>query len=810
MDSHFHGFYCIIIFMNRKVLKTVEYNKIINMLADYASCDGGRAKCQDLEPITDLNAINKAQQNTSDALTRIFKKGALDLSGTYNLKESMARLEIGGAIGIQELIQCASLLNVVKRAISYNHSDRDEVPDSLTAFFNNLEAEPAVRDEINRCIISEDTIADDASAGLKDVRRQMSATNEKIRSQMNSMLGSYSAYLQDSVITMRNGRYCLPVKAEYKNTVKGMVHDQSSTGSTYFIEPASIVELNNKLRELELQEKEEIEKILATLSALVYQVKDSILNDYDILVELDFIFAKGRLAQEMNAVAPIFNEKGIINLRGARHPLIDKDHVVPIDIALGEEYNLLIVTGPNTGGKTVSLKTCGLFCLMGQAGLHIPAKDRSQLAIFDEIFADIGDEQSIEQSLSTFSSHMVNIVRTLSYIDKHPEKRYFTIFDELCSGTDPAEGAALAISILDRLLKLGVTTMATTHYSELKLYALSTPNVENASCEFSMETLSPTYHLLIGVPGKSNAFAISKKLGLPEDIISYAQNQIDDDSKSFEDVLINLEQRRIQMERDQDSITHDKNEIAKLRKSIQSREDKLRESHDKILRQANEEAAKILSEAKELADATIRDFNKYAKSNPDIAMMEYQRSELGKEVAKHRNETNVIKKPAAPKHKVPKKLVVGDLVRVVSMNTKGTVLTPPDSKGNVKVQMGIMQSKVKLTDLELLQEQDTATIAKAGSKKKTGGGYGLGKAATISPEINLIGLNSDEAIARLDKYLDDAYISHLKSVRIVHGKGSGILRKAVQQYLKKQKFVDEFHLGEFGEGDSGVTIATFK
>lgn len=810
MDSHFHGFYCIIIFMNRKVLKTVEYNKIINMLADYASCDGGRAKCQSLEPITDLDAINKAQQNTSDALTRIFKKGTLDFSGTYNIAESMARLEIGGAISIQELIQCVSLLNVVKRAIAYNRSDREEAPDSLTAYFNNLEPEAQVRDEINRCIISEDTIADDASSGLKNVRRQMGVTNEKIRSQMNSMLGSYSAYLQDNVITMRNGRYCLPVKAEYKNTVKGMVHDQSSTGSTYFIEPASIVDLNNKLRELELQEKEEIEKILATLSALVYQVKDSILNDYDILVELDFIFTKGRLAQEMNGVAPIFNEKGIINLRGARHPLIDKDQVVPIDIALGEDYNLLIVTGPNTGGKTVSLKTCGLFCLMGQAGLHIPAKDRSQLAIFDEIFADIGDEQSIEQSLSTFSSHMVNIVRTLAYIDKHPEKRYFTIFDELCSGTDPAEGAALAISILDRLLKLGVTTMATTHYSELKLYALSTPNVENASCEFSMETLSPTYHLLIGVPGKSNAFAISKKLGLPEDIISYAQNQIDDDSKSFEDILIDLEQRRVQMERDQDSITHDKNEIAKLRESIQSREDKLRESHDKILRQANEEAAKILSEAKELADATIRDFNKYAKSNPDIAMMEYQRSELGKEVAKHRNETNVIKKPAAPKHKVPKKLVVGDLVRVVSMNTKATVLSVPDSKGNVKVQMGIMQSKVNIRDLELLQEQDTATIAKAGSKRKGGGGYGLGKAATISPEINLIGLNSDEAIARLDKYLDDAYISHLKSVRIVHGKGSGILRKAVQQYLKKQKFVDEFHLGEFGEGDSGVTIATFK
>lgn len=796
--------------MNRKVLKTVEYNKIINMLATFASSEDGKLKCEKLEPITDLEAITRAQKNTSDALTRIFKKGALDVSGTHNINDALARLDIGGSIGVHELLMCASLLNVVKRAIAYNRSDRDEAPDSITRYFNALEPEASVRDEINRCILSEDSIADDASAGLKNVRRQMSATNDKIRSQMNTLLSTSASYLQDNVITMRNGRYCLPVKAEYKNTVKGMVHDQSSTGSTYFIEPAAIVDLNNKLRELELEEKEEIEKVLATLSAMVFEIKDSLIQNYENLIELDFIFAKGQLAQQMNGVAPVFNDKGIINLRGARHPLIDPNQVVPIDITLGDEYNLLIVTGPNTGGKTVSLKTCGLFCLMGQAGLHIPAKDRSQLSIFDEIFADIGDEQSIEQSLSTFSSHMVNIVRTLAYIDKHPEKRYFTLFDELCSGTDPAEGAALAISILDRLLKLGVTTMATTHYSELKLYALSTPNVENASCEFSMETLSPTYNLLIGVPGKSNAFAISHKLGLPNDIIDYAKEQIDEDSRSFEDVLIDLEQKRIQMEHDQDSITRDKRQIENLRESIQQREDRLKESHDKILREANEEAAKILRDAKELADSTIRDFNKYAKSNPDIVKMERQRSELGKQVSKHQEKTSSMKKKTASNHKVPKKVVVGDLVRVVSMNAKGTVLTLPDSRGNLKVQMGIIQSKVNISDLELLQEQDTATMAKAGSKRKGGGGYGLGKAATISPEINLIGLNSDEAIARLDKYLDDAYISHLKSVRIVHGKGSGILRQAVHQYLKKQKFVDEFHLGEFGEGDSGVTIATFK
>ncbi|MCR5145701.1 MAG: endonuclease MutS2 [Lachnospiraceae bacterium] len=796
--------------MNRKVLKTVEYNKIINMLATFASSEDGKLKCEKLEPITDLEAITRAQKNTSDALTRIFKKGALDVSGTHNINDALARLDIGGSIGVHELLMCASLLNIVKRAIAYNRSDRDEAPDSITRYFNALEPEASVRDEINRCILSEDSIADDASVGLKNVRRQMSATNDKIRSQMNTLLSTSASYLQDNVITMRNGRYCLPVKAEYKNTVKGMVHDQSSTGSTYFIEPAAIVDLNNKLRELELEEKEEIEKVLATLSAMVFEIKDSLIQNYENLIELDFIFAKGQLAQQMNGVAPVFNDKGIINLRGARHPLIDPSQVVPIDITLGDEYNLLIVTGPNTGGKTVSLKTCGLFCLMGQAGLHIPAKDRSQLSIFDEIFADIGDEQSIEQSLSTFSSHMVNIVRTLAYIDKHPEKRYFTLFDELCSGTDPAEGAALAISILDRLLKLGVTTMATTHYSELKLYALSTPNVENASCEFSMETLSPTYNLLIGVPGKSNAFAISHKLGLPNDIIDYAKEQIDEDSRSFEDVLIDLEQKRIQMERDQDSITRDKRQIENLRESIQQREDRLKESHDKILREANEEAAKILRDAKELADSTIRDFNKYAKSNPDIVKMERQRSELGKQVSKHQEKTSNMKKKATSNHKAPKKVVVGDLVRVVSMNAKGTVLTLPDSRGNLKVQMGIIQSKVNISDLELLQEQDTATMAKAGSKRKGGGGYGLGKAATISPEINLIGLNSDEAIARLDKYLDDAYISHLKSVRIVHGKGSGVLRQAVQQYLKKQKYVDEFHLGEFGEGDSGVTIATFK
>lgn len=830
--------------MNTKVLYALEFHKVIERLASFATCEKGKEFCRALKPGDDRSQIERMQQQTKDALDRIFKKGSLSFQGAYDVTEALKHLEIGGILNTVELLHIASLLACAKHAKAYERNERGEdTSDSLSAYFHDLEPLTPIADEIRHCILSEDSIADDASPGLKNVRRQISATNEKIRSQMNTMINHSTtrSYLQDAVVTIRGGRYCLPVRAEYKSSVPGMVHDQSATGATIFIEPMAVVNLNNKLRELQLQETEEIEKVLAALSNLVAAETGVIAQDFSILTELDFIFAKGMLAKDMNAVAPIFNNDGKILLRGARHPLLDKNQVVPVDISLGDAFDLLIITGPNTGGKTVSLKTCGLLALMGQSGLHIPAKDRSQLPIFDDIFADIGDEQSIEQSLSTFSSHMTNIIRILKSVGvmgKYPaastaaglrenisvspknesealsaplsyKRNYLVLFDELCAGTDPAEGAALAIAILNRLHEYGIRTMATTHYSELKLFALTTPGVENACCEFSLETLSPTYHLLIGVPGKSNAFAISKKLGLSKDIIASAQQQIDEDNQSFEDVLVDLEQKRISMEKDRRQMQRDKDQIAALKASIQQQEEKLHQSKDRILKNANDEASRILQQAKDVADETIRAFHKYGQANPDIAEMEKKRAAIGKELSKKRAKASSIQKEA-PNHNIPKNLRVGDSVKVISMNMKGTVTSLPNAKGDLTVQMGIINSRVNIKDLMLLEISDAATKAAGKKGRSAGGAYGLGKTATISPEINLLGLNGDEAAARLDKYLDDAYLSHLKSVRVVHGKGTGALRNAVHQYLRRQKIVQEFHLAEFGEGDAGVTIVTFK
>ncbi len=800
--------------MNKKALKTLEYNKIIALLEQCAGSTQGKAYCRELLPVSDLSQIKRMQAETKDALSRIFKRGSVSFSGITDVRPFLKHLEIGSSLTISELLAIASLLEVAKRVKTYGRSENDLSieGDHLAHFFNNLEPLTPVCQEIRHCILSEDSIADDASPGLKNIRRQKNVIGERIRTQMNTMLNNNTtrSYLQDGVITVRGGRYCLPVKAEYKNYVPGMVHDQSSSGSTLFIEPMSVVNLNNSLRELELQEAEEIEKILADLSNLVAEHTEEISQDFMILAELDFIFAKGELARKMNAVEPEFHTDGIIHLRAARHPLLDPKHVVPIDLTLGKDYNLLIVTGPNTGGKTVSLKTCGLLSLMGQAGLHIPTKDRSQLSIFDDVFADIGDEQSIEQSLSTFSSHMTNIVHILREVERS-SGHYLCLFDELCAGTDPKEGAALATAILSSLHERGVLTMATTHYSELKMYALSTPGVENACCEFSVETLSPTYHLLIGIPGKSNAFAISKKLGLSDDLIADAKTHVTEDDQNFEDLMVDLEQRRVSMMRDSEEIARQKREMEDLQKKLKEREDRLNASKDKILRQANEDASHILQEAKQIADETIRDFNKYSHSNPDIAKMEAKRAAVGKKLAASRKKASVAAKDNdKPKnHKVPKNLRVGDPVKVLSMNINGTVYSLPNARGDLQVQMGIMRSKVNINDLILLEDNDTAAKTTGKKSRYTGNG-GFSKAATISPEINLLGLNGDEAVAKLDKYLDDAYVSHLKSVRVVHGKGTGALRKAVHQYLRKQKIVDEFHLAEFGEGDAGVTIVTFK
>ena len=794
--------------MNEKVLKTLEYHKILSQLSEYAFSDTAKKRCLSLRPITDRGQIELLQLQTKDALSRLFRCGSLSFSGVHDVTESLKRLAIGGTLSASELLSICSLLEAAKRAKAFSRSEKEDVPDdSLTSFFTEIEPLTPLYDEIRRCIIAEDEIADDASSTLRSIRRSMRGMNDKIRAQMNNMINNTTtrSYLQDAVITMRDGRYCLPVKAEAKSQIPGMVHDQSSSGSTLFIEPMAVVNLNNEYKELMLKEKEEIEKILANLSNLTADFSDQISADYQILSELDFIFAKAAYAQTYNGVAPTFNDDGYLHIKKARHPLLDKKKVVPIDVILGKEFQLLIVTGPNTGGKTVSLKTVGLLTLMGQSGLHIPASERSELGIFEEVFADIGDEQSIEQSLSTFSSHMTNIIRILKKVND----RSLVLFDELCAGTDPTEGAALAISILSKLHLYGARTMATTHYSELKVYALSTPGVENACCEFNVETLSPTYRLLIGIPGKSNAFAISEKLGLSRDLIEDAKGRISENDENFEDLLADLEKSRITIEKEQLEINRYKEEIQTLKERLEQKQEKLDASRDKILREANEEAYRILKEAKDVADETIRNFNKYGKASAPVSEMEKERTKLRDRMNDRQKKLSDQQKNAAPNHKVPKKLRIGDSVKVISMNLKGTVHSLPNAKGDLYVQMGILRSLVNINDLILLDD-DSSVMAGVKANKTGAGKIRMSKSASISPEINLIGKTTDEAIALLDKYLDDAYLSHLSSVRIVHGKGTGALRNAVQTYLRRQKHVKSFHLGEYGEGDAGVTIAEFK
>lgn len=794
--------------MNEKVLHTLEYNKILDQLTEYAFSADARSRCQKLRPITDRAQIEQLQQQTSDALSRLFKYGSLSFSGVTDIRDSLKRLEIGGALSAIELLRVCSLLESAKRAKAFSRSqeDNDQPDDSLTGLFAGIEPLTPLCDEIRRCILSEDEIADDASSTLHSIRRSMRGMNDKIRAQMNSMISNTTtrSYLQDTVITMRDGRYCLPVKAEAKSLVPGMIHDQSSTGSTLFIEPMAVVNLNNEYKELQLREQEEIEVILAGLSNLTASYATQLLADYELLTELDFIFARAAFAQTYNGVAPLFNDDGRIHIRKGRHPLLDPKKVVPIDVRLGEDFRLLIVTGPNTGGKTVSLKTVGLLTLMGQSGLHIPASERSELGIFDEVFADIGDEQSIEQSLSTFSSHMVNIIRILEQFND----RSLVLFDELCAGTDPTEGAALAISILSKLHLYGARIMATTHYSELKVYALSTPGVENACCEFDVATLSPTYRLLIGIPGKSNAFAISEKLGLPTDLIADAKGRISKSEGDFEDLIADLEKSRSTIEREQLEINQYKAEIESLKEKLEQKQERLDSSRDKILREANEQAYNILKEAKDVADETIRNFNKYGKAGAPVSEMEKERTKLRGKMDKAAQKMSEQKKASVPNHNVPKKLRIGDSVKVISMNLKGTVHSLPNARGDLYVQMGILRSLVNINDLILLEEDAAPGTKKF--QKTSAGKIKMSKSASVSTEINLIGKTTDEAIPLLDKYLDDAYLAHLPSVRIVHGKGTGALRNAVQAHLKRLKYVKSFHLGEFGEGDAGVTIAEFK
>ncbi len=808
--------------MNAKALKTLEYDKIIDRLCEYATSPLGRAQCQALEPFTDIDEIQRAQTETSDALDRVRLKGRLTFTGLKDTGASLKRLEIGSTLSIAELLSISALLTIAARAREYGrHEDSDQFePDSLEDLFRSLEPLTLLNNEIQRCILSEEEISDDASPGLRKVRRSMRSIAEKIRNQLNSLLNSNRSYLQDAVVTMRDGRYCLPVKSEHKSQVQGMIHDQSATGSTLFIEPLAVVQLNNQMRELELQEKKEIEAVLAELSNLTVPHIEEIRQNQEILARLDFIFAKAALSRHYNGSEPRFNTDRYLNIKEGRHPLLDPSKVVPINIHLGREFDLLVVTGPNTGGKTVSLKTVGLFTLMGQAGLHIPAFDGSELAVFDEVFADIGDEQSIEQSLSTFSAHMTNIVSILEKADTYS----LCLFDELGAGTDPTEGAALAISILTFLHNMKCRTMATTHYSELKVYALTTPGVENACCEFSVENLQPTYRLLIGIPGKSNAFAISRKLGLPDFIIEDAKTHLETNDETFEDLLAHLEESRVQIEKEREEAIAYKEEAARLRERLSQKEERLDEKKDKVIRQAQEEAQRILREAKETADQTIKNINRLAASSGVGKELEAERAKLRDQL--NQADDKLAVKTKGPKKTIsPKTIRVGDAVKVLSLNLNGTVSSLPNAKGELYVQMGILRSLVNIKDLELIDETTitgpdgaggTSGI-RTGGKNNTSGGHNTGsgsikmsKSLTVSPEINLIGKTTDEAIPLLDKYLDDAYLAHLPQVRVVHGRGTGALRNAVHKRLKRLNYVQEFRLGEFGEGDTGVTIVTFK
>lgn len=795
--------------MNQKVLKTLEYHKIIEKLTEYAASEPGKRLCRELEPSSDFEEIVQAQAETADAVARVRQKGSVSFAGISDIGGSLKRLEIGSSLSIHELLAVSSLLTCAARAKNYGRRQESELPDdSLDEMFRSLEPLTNVNNEITRCIISEEEVADDASPGLRHVRRQMKITGDRVHTQLNAILNSSRTMLQDPVITMRDGRYCLPVKAEYKSSFQGMVHDQSATGSTLFIEPMAIIKLNNELRELEIREQKEIEMVLAALSMELVPYVETILINLKLLTKLDFIFARAALARHYNCSMPKFNKNGYIHIKDGRHPLLDPKKVVPINVYLGKDFDLLIVTGPNTGGKTVSLKTVGLFTLMGQSGLQIPAFDGSELAVFDEVFADIGDEQSIEQSLSTFSAHMTNIVRILEKADSHS----LCLFDELGAGTGPTEGAALAIAVLSFLHNMKCRTMATTHYSELKVYALTTPGVENACCEFDVETLRPTYRLLIGIPGKSNAFAISQKLGLPDFIIQDAKSRLEEGDEAFEDLLASLEESRVTIEKEREEIASYKSEISRLKSRLEQKEERFDERKDKLIRNANEEAQRILREAKETADQTIRQINKLAQSSGVGKELEAERTKLREKLDKVDKNLS-LKNEKGPKKTIsPKKLKIGDGVKVLTMNLNGTVSSLPNAKGDLYVQMGILRSLVNIKDLELLNEP---AISGPGmdlmKKNNTGSGkIKMSKSFSVSPEVNLIGMTVDEAIPVLDKYLDDAYLAHLPKVRVVHGRGTGALKAGVHKHLKKLKYVKEFRLGDFGEGDTGVTIVTFK
>jgi len=790
--------------LNNKSLSTLEYNKIISRLVSFACSDGAKQILHKLEPMTDIDKINTALDYTNDALTRVYQKGSVDFSRIKDIRGSIARLKVGSSLNALELLNISMLLECAAHIKGYY----EQRADSIQPLIDMLDPVTLLNNAIKKCIISEDEISDDASANLRSIRRQKNIAADRIHTELNKILNSPSTrtYLQDYVITTRQGRFCLPVKAEYKSLMPGMVHDQSSTGSTVFIEPAAVVKLNNDIRELELKEQAEIEVILADLSAKAADYTDSLLSDYEILTNLDCIFAKALLSRHFNCSRPVMNNKGIVNIKKGRHPLIEPHTVVPIDIYLGTDFNLLIITGPNTGGKTVSLKTVGLLTLMAQAGLNIPALEHSDIAVFDNIFADIGDEQSIEQSLSTFSSHMTNTVDILKKADSNS----LILFDEIGAGTDPTEGAALAIAILDSLHRRNITTMATTHYSEIKMYALTTDGVENACCEFDVQSLRPTYRLLIGVPGKSNAFAISKKLGLSDNIINDASRRLDSEDIKFEDLVTDLEQSRVTIEREREELNEYKAQIAQLKSELTKKTERLDERTDNIIRKANEEAARILKDAKEYADKTINAMNKHGMT---VKELEKHRSAIREKMNKRQEKLKIEPANNISEHKAHdiSEFKVGMHVKVLTMNVIGTVSQIHKNKNQVTVLVGSLSTKMDIKNLAILKGYKDP--AETSSKPKGAGGSGkikMSKSSSVSSEINLLGYTVDEAIAVLDKYLDDAYIARIPQVRIVHGKGTGALRSGITSYLHGVPYIKEFRLGQIGEGAEGVTIVTFK
>lgn len=791
--------------MNKRSLRILEYNKIIDMLIPCAGSPMAQRLCRHLKPSGDHTEIIRLQEETRDALTRLYQQGSVSFSGVTDIGMSLKRLEVGATLSPAELLDLARLLDNTLSVRQYGVSEEDHEPDCLDSRFLDLMPLEHLSREIRRCILSADEIADDASSELKALRRSKKQINDKIHTQLLNIVNSQDNrnLLQDSLVTMRNGRYCIPVKQEYRSSFPGMIHDQSSSGSTLFVEPMAVVNLNNELKELDNKELLEIERILAGLSEQAACEREIIQCNVTLLTELDFIFARAKLAKSYQGTEPVFNTRGYIHIKQGRHPLLDKNTVVPIDITLGDAYTMLIITGPNTGGKTVSLKTVGLFTLMGQSGLHIPAFEGSELCVFQDVFADIGDEQSIEQSLSTFSSHMSNIV----YIVRHSTPDTLVLFDELGGGTDPVEGAALAIAILNHLRLQGIRCMATTHYSELKTFALSTDGIENASCEFDIASLRPTYRLMIGIPGKSNAFAISKKLGLPDYIIEDARSQIDTSSLDFESLISDLEHSKKTIEEEEQKAAAYREEIAALRNQLKEKQESLEQQRARLLKNAREEAMEIIEEAKEIADASIRKYQKWER-NPakaDNKAMEAERSKLRDKMKSIDGAMHKTKKQRRSSHKA-EDFRIGDTVYIISMDATGTVQSLPNAKGEISVQAGILHITLPITDCEIT-DAPSGEVPKT-TKERTR--MNLERASSIRPEINVIGLTVDDAITKIDKYLDDALLSNLSQVTIIHGKGTGALRKGIHDYLKRQTHVAAFRNGEFGEGDMGVTILELR